>query len=301
MWFVHSTAVRYFRTPERRAISSAGSEHYLDKVGVAGSNPALPTRQVPQQEPTDPFGRHDRPYGSPADPARPGRTVSPTVGPIGTTGIGGGVTFLRSIRPKPEYALPLLFRKKVVKVEELRDEEIVAELQRRMDPERFGVLYDRYSTKVFQKCVGMTRNKEIAQDLTHDIFLKAFVNLTKFDHRSKFGTWLYSITYNFCLDHLRKDQKHRTTEVDEDHQVADGAEDRYEAELLAIRSERLPQVLEALAPTDQGILLMKYQEDLSVQDMMGVLGVSESAVKMRTMRARERALAKYHELFPEEP
>ena len=186
-------------------------------------------------------------------------------------------------------------------MEQLRDEEIVVELQRRMDAERFGVLYDRYSTKVFQKCVGMTRNKEIAKDLTHDIFLKAFVNLSKFDHRSKFGTWLYSITYNYCLDHLRKDQKHRTTEVDDDHGVEDGAEDRYEAELLSIRTDRLPTVLEALDPSDQGILLMKYQDELSVKDMMEVLGVGESAVKMRTMRARERALAMYHQLFPEEP
>ena len=194
----------------------------------------------------------------------------------------------------------VLFRKKAKPVSQLSDEDLVAELQRDMDADRFGILYDRYSSKVFQKCVSMTRNKELSQDLTHDIFLKAFVNLKKFDHRSRFGTWLYSITYNYCLDHLRKDQKQRTSDLDDDERIDDGAEDRYEAELLSLRAERLASVLDALEPTDRGILLMKYQDELSVKDMMDVLGLTESAVKMRSMRARERALAKYHFLFPEE-
>jgi RNA polymerase sigma-70 factor (ECF subfamily) len=164
------------------------------------------------------------------------------------------------------------------------------------------VLYDRYTAKVYQKCVGMTRDKELAHDLTHDIFLKAFVNLSKFDHRSKFGTWLYSITYNYCMDHLRKGQRRRTTELDEERfEEADVQEDRYEQELLSLRADRLSTVLEALEPGDRATLLMKYQDELSIKEMMEVLGLSESAVKMRAMRARERALAKYHELYREEP
>lgn len=195
----------------------------------------------------------------------------------------------------------MLFRKKAKPVSQLSDEDLVTELQRDMNADRFGILYDRYAAKVFQKCVGMTRNKELAQDLTHDIFLKAFVNLTKFDHRSRFGTWLYSITYNYCLDHLRKDQKRRAGDLNEEVIVVDGAEDRYEMELLSLRSDRLASVLDALDPSDRGILLMKYQDELSVKDMMEVLGLAESAVKMRAMRARERALAKYHQLYRDEP
>jgi RNA polymerase sigma-70 factor (ECF subfamily) len=166
-----------------------------------------------------------------------------------------------------------------------------------MDADRFGVLYDRYTAKVYQKCVGMTRDQELAKDLTHDIFLKAFVNLSKFDHRSKFGTWLYSITYNYCLDHLRKSQRHRTKDLDDDLVVEDGAEDRYEIELLSLRSDRLASVLEALEPADRAVLLMKYQDDLSVKEISEVLGLGESAVKMRAMRARERALNQYQHLY----
>lgn len=194
----------------------------------------------------------------------------------------------------------MLFRRKAKPVIELSDEELVAELQRVMDADRFGVLYDRYSAKVFQKCMGMTRNKDLSQDLVHDIFLKAFVNLPKFDHRSRFGTWLYSITYNYCLDHLRRNQRQRTTDLDEG-QVEEGPDDRYEVELLSLRADRLGAVLDALEPADRALLLMKYQDELSVKDMMDVLGLTESAVKMRALRARERALAKYHLLYRDEP
>ncbi len=195
----------------------------------------------------------------------------------------------------------MLFKKKARLESQLSDEALVAELQRAMDADLFGVLYDRYTTKVYQKCLGMTRDKELARDLTHDIFLKAFVNLSKFDHRSKFGTWVYSITYNYCLDHLRKTQRKRTDDLDENLQEEDGTSDRLEKELLSLRAERLEPVLDALAPSDRGVLLMKYQDELSVKEMMEVLGLTESAVKMRTLRARERALEKYRQLYPEEP
>lgn len=177
----------------------------------------------------------------------------------------------------------------------------MAELQRRMDAERFGILYDRYSAKVFQKCLGMTRDRDLAKDLTHDIFLKAFVNLTKFDHRSRFGTWLYSITYNYCLDNLRRSQRQRVQDLDD--QVGDGlqAEDAYEAELLSLKAERIEVVLGRIDGPDRALLLMKYQDDLSVKEIMELLSLGESAVKMRILRARERAMQMYHTLYPEEP
>lgn len=184
--------------------------------------------------------------------------------------------------------------------EALSDEELVIELQRRMDADRFGTLYDRYATKVFQKCIGMTRDRDLAKDLTHDIFLKAFVNLPKFDHRSRFGTWLYSITYNYCLDHLRKSQRYHKDPIDDRLEERLEGDDPSESQLLGLRAEHLDVVIARIGHEDRALLLMKYQDDLSIKEMMDVLGLGESAVKMRILRARERALAKYHELFPEE-
>ncbi|MFT3885356.1 MAG: RNA polymerase sigma factor [Flavobacteriales bacterium] len=157
-----------------------------------------------------------------------------------------------------------------------------------MDADRFGVLYDRYATKVFQKCLGMTRDRDLAKDLTHDIFLKAFVNLPKFDHRSRFGTWLYSITYNYCLDQLRKAQRRRSEDLDEEVEASTYDTDAYEAELLSMRAEHLEVVLAGISADERALLLMKYQDDLSVKEIMEMMSLGESAVKMR-IDARPRA------------
>lgn len=193
-----------------------------------------------------------------------------------------------------------MFRKKPKNVTNLTDEELVSELQHEMDADRFGILYDRYTARVFQKCVGMTRDRDLAKDLTHDIFLKVFTSLSKFDHRSKFGTWLYSITYNYCLDHLRRSQRVREEDIDDERGPSEHPEDAFEEQLLALRSERLAAVLEQLDPGDRALLLMKYQDELSVRDMQEAMMLSESAVKMRMLRARERALKMYQELFRED-
>ncbi|MCB9184551.1 MAG: sigma-70 family RNA polymerase sigma factor [Flavobacteriales bacterium] len=193
-----------------------------------------------------------------------------------------------------------MFRKRAKPDQDASDEEIVFALQRSMEAERFAVLYDRYKDKVYQRCLSLARDKQLAADFTHDVFLKAFVSLPKFDHRSRFGTWLYSIAYNYCLDQLRKQAKSRTIDLDDSRMASNLPEDTYEAELLELRAEALDRVLQDLMPEDRALLLMKYQDDVSVKEMAEINGTGESAVKMRLLRARERAMALYRKLYPDE-
>lgn len=183
---------------------------------------------------------------------------------------------------------------------DLSDEELVERVRAALDADSFGLIYDRFAGRVYRKCLSMTRDKALAHDLTHDIFLKAFLNMSKFDGRSKFGTWLYRITFNYCLDHLRKKQRDPMTSEAETALAHFSDEDRYEEELMGMRAERLDDVLGRIDASDRAILLFKYQEDLSVKELMDLLEMSESAVKMRLLRARERALLAYKELFPGE-
>ncbi len=194
----------------------------------------------------------------------------------------------------------MLFRKRAKPDLDTSDEEIVAALQRSMEAERFAVLYDRYKDKVYQRCLSLARDKQFAADFTHDVFLRAFVNLPKFDNRSRFGTWLYSIAYNYCLDQLRRQSKSRTIDLDDTRMASDLPEDSFETELLELRAEALDRVLQDLMPEDRALLLMKYQDEVSVKEMAEINGTGESAVKMRLLRARERAIALYRKLYPDE-
>lgn len=73
----------------------------------------------------------------------------------------------------------------------LTDEDLVSRIAKTNNSILFGVLYDRYSNKVYNKCIGFVKNEEEAKDLTQDIFLKLFIKLSSFKGQSKFSTWRY--------------------------------------------------------------------------------------------------------------
>jgi len=185
-------------------------------------------------------------------------------------------------------------------VKDLPDEQIVERILASNDHELFGVLYDRYETKVYHKCLSFAKEHADARDLLHDVFLKTFVNLKKFSGRSSFSTWLYSITYNYCVDYARKKSKVRFRDIDEMVDISDQDDAANEREILSIRAERLKAVLEQIDPKQKMILLMKFQDEFSIKQIMEMMDLSESAVKMRVKRSKESAVAKYRQLYKEE-
>jgi len=180
------------------------------------------------------------------------------------------------------------------------DIELVQNTIEKGDQNAFGELYDRYCSRVYNKCISFTKSKTEAEDLTHDIFLKAFLKLSSFKQNSSFYTWLYSITYNACIDYSRKlssDNHDIVMAPDEvDQERANTYREESEEDLLQMKVEYLKKVLAALESQDKMILLMKYQDDMSINEIQEVFGVGESATKMRLLRARERALTIYNKL-----
>src|SRR5690606_2230525 len=93
-------------------------------------------------------------------------------------------------------------------------------------------IYDRYSEVVYHKCLSFVKNKEEAQDITHDIFVKLFLKIRSFKNQSKFSTWLYSFTYNHCVNYVQRDYNKRRDKFirveDENqlHQVYDEIDDK---------------------------------------------------------------------------
>jgi len=181
------------------------------------------------------------------------------------------------------------------------DKEIIEKTLASGDLSFFGELYDRYANKVFRKCYAMVQNESDAQDLTQTILTKAMLNLSKFKFRSTFATWLYRITYNACLDFLRLKQKKRKviiSNVDFEHSNVSENEDGIESKkTLELEINRVNEIFEELAGPDRVLLLMKYQDGLTVPIIADQLKISESAVKMRLHRARKKVVETYKEKF----
>lgn len=130
----------------------------------------------------------------------------------------------------------------------------------------------------------------MSRDLAHDIMIKIFMNLSKFKGTSDFSFWVKSITYNYCMDHLKKKKRLRFDELDNDRfEQVDTNDIELENKILKeIQLEQLEVLFEELKPDDKMILLMRYQDGMSVKEIASTLEVGQSAVKMRLKRSRDR-------------
>ncbi len=181
----------------------------------------------------------------------------------------------------------------------ITDEELIQKYLDTQNTGYFDVLYSRYSAKVFGKCYSLLKSVERAEDATQDIFVKVLLNLSKFTGKSKFSTWLYSITYNFCIDIIRKKKKDLGVLVEDigiygDREYNDEIEDR---KILETNVKRLKVILDILPSGDKAILLMKYQDEFSIKEICGILDKSESAVKMKIKRAKEKFMKIYKDKY----
>ncbi|WBX70831.1 sigma-70 family RNA polymerase sigma factor [Tenacibaculum retecalamus] len=181
----------------------------------------------------------------------------------------------------------------------LSDEALVSKIVEKNDTHLFAVLYDRYASIVYNKCYGFSKNKEEAQDLTHDVFIRLFVKLRTFKGKSKFSTWLYSFTYNFCVNYVQRNKekkKEKVTVVTDTIKEESNEDEIDDAALFELKADKLAKALEVIAVSEKMILLMKYQDDMSIKEISEALEIGDSAVKMRLKRAKEKVIKAYNAL-----
>ncbi len=184
------------------------------------------------------------------------------------------------------------------KISDLTDSEVIARFRLAQDQAYFTILYQRYARKVFGKCYSMLLDEGLARDATQDIFIKILMNLAKFNELSSFSTWVYSITYNFCIDLIRKKKKVQVIYTEDVSKIKNDADDDIpNSVILEMRQDRLAKVLDILPPGDKAILLMKYIDDMQIKDIAEVLDKTESAIKMQIMRAKIKAQSLHDEMF----
>lgn len=179
----------------------------------------------------------------------------------------------------------------------LTDLELISSFLEERDSEAFRMLYQRYSTKVYAKCISMLKNETLAKDATQEIFTKVFLKLSTFGEKSKFSTWLYSVTYNYCIDFIRKQKKGFALFSDDSENLPDIPDDDGDRELLEMEVGRLRVILEEIPPGDKAILLMKYQDELSIKEIAAAVNKTESAVKMQIKRAKTKTQLAYKEYY----
>jgi len=157
------------------------------------------------------------------------------------------------------------------------------------DTNAFSVLVDRYKNMVYTLALRMVKNREEAEEISQDTFIKVYKSLHKFKGNSKLSTWIYKVAYNSCLDKLRKDQKdYNLVPIDEytEYQVKtiDNALDALEAQE---QKQLIQDCLQLLPSTDSFLLTLFYFEDLSLDEISIIVNLKPNNVKVKLFRIRK--------------
>lgn len=178
----------------------------------------------------------------------------------------------------------------------LTDAELIALIIDGKQARYFEILYKRYYPKVLVKCYSLVKNSQLSKELAEDIFSKTYEKLNTFQHRSSFSSWLYSLTYNHCIDYLRLKKKLHYPEWNKTNELPEII-DELEEDLDRIDFDKVMEIFDIIHPEEKALLLMKYQDSVSIRDIAQSLRISEDAAKMRLKRARARVLYLYKDKF----
>jgi len=182
-----------------------------------------------------------------------------------------------------------------VKDEAATQELALVEAAKAGDVQAFEQLIKRYDRNVFRIAQHITQNREDAEDVLQDAFLKAYENLDQFQGNSKFYTWLVRIAVNESLMKLRKRRTGKTVSIDEDIQTEEGSMPREIAdwsptpEQLYGQSELadiLKKTIQGLPAGFRTVFVLRDVEGLSTEETAEMLNLSVPAVKSRLLRAR---------------
>ena len=154
----------------------------------------------------------------------------------------------------------------------------------------FTVLVDRYKNLIFSLSFKMLRNREEAEEVAQDTFVKVYQSLSKFKGDSKFSTWIYKVTYNTCLDRLKKNKRTQDTVVIDD--FTEKQIKSFENVLDAIdekeRNQTIQDCIDLLPSEDAFLLTLFYFEEQSLEEISKVVGITANNVKVKLFRCRKK-------------
>ena len=158
------------------------------------------------------------------------------------------------------------------------------------ETESFAPLLYRYSKRVFSLIVKIVGNREDAEELTQDVFVKAYRSLATFRADSSFSTWIYRIAYNMAISATRK-KAHNIISIDESvlSEATDDTDDMMlEDSNNELRIVYLTRALEQLSPDERAMILLFYKENMTMEEIAVITGFTETNVKTKIFRIRKK-------------
>ena len=181
------------------------------------------------------------------------------------------------------------------------DNEIIDKVLRG-DQSLYAHLVKRYQNFVFTIALRYTPNREDAEEIAQDVFVKAYRSLADFRGESKFSTWLYTIVTTTCITFLRK-KKVTIHSLDNEHifEAADNQNSAFKANQVEQKSkaQAINEAIKLLSVDDARIITLFYQAEQSLEEIGRIIGIDPNTAKVKLHRARVRLKEKMEKHYSE--
>ncbi|MFC2116094.1 RNA polymerase sigma factor [Bacteroidota bacterium] len=170
------------------------------------------------------------------------------------------------------------------------------------DRNAFAYLVDKYKTMVFSLALRITKNREEAEEIAQEAFIKAFQSLKSYQGKAKFSSWLYRIVYNTGISHIRKLEQ-GTLPIDETNvpeSLYVESKKNYESLSEAERKKYLEMALDSLGEDERVIIVLYYYEERDIEEIAGIAGITKTNTKVKLFRARKKMLMVLERYLKEE-
>lgn len=173
----------------------------------------------------------------------------------------------------------------------LEEDEMLMEKIKLGDQGAFRVLYERYKNPLLSYAYHLLGQTALAEEVTQETFIRVYKHASTYEAKAKFTTWLWTISRNLCLDHLRKKKEHHfenDEEMDaETFATLDSPLEKREMDLIQQSEEkRLQHCLQELTPSQREALTLRTFSELSYEEIAKTLSTSLASVKSLIFRAK---------------
>ena len=153
-------------------------------------------------------------------------------------------------------------------------------------------ILNRHKIKIYNTVLNIIKNREEAEEVAQDVFVKAFQSIDTFEGNAKFSTWLHRIAYTTAISHLRSNKKRKdtvtdSTSIDVDAFGTPSIDTRQNLEKLDSK-KYIKQALEQLNPEDASVISLYYLQEQSMKEIAVILDIKENATKIKLHRARKK-------------
>lgn len=170
------------------------------------------------------------------------------------------------------------------------------------DRNAFAYLVDKYKTMVYSLALRLVKDREEAEEISQDAFIKAYQSLASFKGKAKFSSWLYRIVYNTAISKLRQQPAGRVS-LDESN-IADTlyieSKENYDTLSAEERKKYLEKALDSLDRDEKMFVILYYYEERDLDEISTIAGLTKTNTKVKLFRARKKMLTVLQSYLKEE-